>query len=530
MSSTVNVAEMVQSPPLQISSYQAALQTLEAERKQVQSSVLQLLSRKSALCSPSDLFEALITEEEIRRQSRQALYEELIFHSQMQEDTYSRLEDKLETLKNQLKTHQSLQDRKTKKPSIQSYDLIITVEHIGAIFDQGWEVHANHLYSHLFAPNEHPIVTAVGVHNSGKTHLLNLLMDTQLPTASTSGLSFKSLNMDLATQLILLDTPGLYKPLRHTDACANQEVTELLLNDIVLSLSDYFIYVVGNWTSIEQRFLQKIANHLAMTPNRVFREIIIIHNLKEINDNETLSTVWNRQIAAFAGTSQSTQIAARNPVNGKIEHKRVKWAKSEQCRHVSVVDDYSELGETINPWTVALVKTWLKGIVVSVPRDKSVIERFCSVTEQKLSIFYRQSISVKIHSSESMCIIGKVENKAQMRLTDMLLASGISDQSVENFTPPMDIVKTESHFIVCIDLPGVELEDVTLSRVETVTMLAGRRRCHEDKKAVWSQRERVKGDFIVSFSVPQEYEKRWSTVQLQHGVLTLQYPKDISHS
>ena len=524
MSACVSVAPSTVLP----SHYLHTLQVLTTESREVAASVLRLLRTGSSLCTPQDLLEVLISEEEIRRKSREALCAELVATGKAQIDSLSEMEIRLEHLKKQLTAQQVLKSRKTNQGSVQ-YDLTICTNSLKAMLDPGWPVHTTRQSNTVAQSKDRALVAVVGMHNAGKTHLLSKLMAAQLPSGSTPGLGFKCVDMDMGTGLVLIDTAGLYKPLGV--AGSKQEAMELLVNDIVLSLSDYFLCVVGNWTSIEQRFLQKVATSLASAPNRVFREVIVVHNLKEVTDAETLQAVWTRQIADIAGTAQHTQIAAVNPCSGKVETRGVFWAKSEQCRHVCLVDDYSELGDRVNPWTVALIKAWLKAIVVAVDRDKSVLERFVLTTEQKLSLFYRQTVNVTLRekSATEAVLTGKIQPTTQLQTTDFLLASSAAhDQSILSFSPAIDILQSDCHFQVCIDLPGVSLCDITLSRLNTVTVVRGRK--SDLGKGTCLQSERTRGEFVVSFSVPQEYEKRWSNICLSKGVLTLLYPKDTSNN
>lgn len=527
MSACVSVASPSQSAVLP-SHYLHTLQVLTTESREVTASVLRLLRTGSSLCTPQDLLEVLISEEEIRRKSREALCAQLVTAGRAQIDSIFELEIRLEHLKKQLTAQQTLKSRKTDQGSVQHYDLSVCINSLKAILDNGWRVHTTHQANTVLQSKTRALVAVVGMHNAGKTHLLSKLMSAKLPSGSLAGLGFKCVDMDTSTALVLVDTAGLYKPLRLPEAGSDQEAMELLVSDIVLSLSDYFLCVVGNWTSIEQRFLQKVAISLASVPNRVFREVIVIHNLKEVTDAETLQSVWTRQIADIAGTPQHTEVAAVNPCSGKVESRGVMWAKSEQCRHVCLVNDYCELGDRVNPWALALIKVWLKGIVVAVDRDKSVLERFILATEQKLSLFYRQSVTVTLRESSSTeaILLGQIQPLSQLQTTDLLLASSFHDQSILSFSPAFDILKSDRHFQVCIDLPGVSLCDVKLSRLSTVTVVRGRKA--DLGKGTCLQRERARGEFVLSFSVPQEYEKRWSDVRMSKGVLTLSYLKDTS--
>ena len=62
--------------------------------------------------------------------------------------------------------------------------------------------------------------------------------------------------------------------------------------DLVFEISDYFICVVNDFTSLDQRYLDKLQRNLQNSPSKTFREIIVIHNLKEVESQEILEHVW----------------------------------------------------------------------------------------------------------------------------------------------------------------------------------------------------------------------------------------------
>lgn len=60
-------------------------------------------------------------------------------------------------------------------------------------------------------------VAVVGLYDKGKTFVLNNLTNSNLPSGkkvTTKGISFKNVNMDSGTNLILLDTAGSYSPVK----------------------------------------------------------------------------------------------------------------------------------------------------------------------------------------------------------------------------------------------------------------------------------------------------------------------------
>lgn len=106
-------------------------------------------------------------------------------------------------------------------------------------------------------------MAVVGLFDKGKTFVLNNLTNCNLPSGkkvNTKGLSFKNVVVDYGTKLILLDTAGLiylnigsYSPVRISSefSVIEKEACELFILDLVFEISDYFICVVNDFTSLD---------------------------------------------------------------------------------------------------------------------------------------------------------------------------------------------------------------------------------------------------------------------------------------
>ena len=66
--------------------------------------------------------------------------------------------------------------------------------------------------------------------------------------------------MDNGTNLILVDTAGSYSPVKIESELSilEKEATETFIMDLVFEISDYFICVVNDFTSLDQRYLDKL--------------------------------------------------------------------------------------------------------------------------------------------------------------------------------------------------------------------------------------------------------------------------------
>mmetsp|Transcript_17504 Transcript_17504/g.17446 ORF Transcript_17504/g.17446 Transcript_17504/m.17446 type:complete len:100 (+) Transcript_17504:713-1012(+) len=96
--------------------------------------------------------------------------------------------------------------------------------------------------------------------------------------------------MDGGTKLILLDTAGSYSPVKieNENSITLKEQAENFILDTVFELSDYFICVVNDFTSLDQRFLDKITRSLQNSMKNRFKEVIVVHNFKDVTDKSEI--------------------------------------------------------------------------------------------------------------------------------------------------------------------------------------------------------------------------------------------------
>ena len=67
-----------------------------------------------------------------------------------------------------------------------------------------------------------------------------------------------------------------------------KEMSEHFIEDIIFELADYFLCVVNDFTSLDQRYLDKLTRNL-QNSTKVFREVIVVHNCKARARTRSLS-------------------------------------------------------------------------------------------------------------------------------------------------------------------------------------------------------------------------------------------------
>jgi 50S ribosome-binding GTPase len=267
---------------------------------------------------------------------------------------------------------------------------------------------------------EGAIVAVVGLYDKGKTFVLNNLSSSNLPSGkkvNTKGLSFKYVNVDGGTKLILLDTAGSYSPVKvqNNMSIIEREATEHFILELVFDVSDYFLFVVNDFTSLDQRYLDKLTRSLQTSANKSFREVIVVHNFKEVESQDILDHIWETQVKQIYadGSTQTTLVAATNPMTGKLEEKKVTWFKSPFTRHVCIVNHDSLLGMNHNPWSFSLLRYWLKAVLVPLNREFSVVDNVINFSDSKLSVYFKEKIDLVLADTDDP-LNKKIVNKVKL--------------------------------------------------------------------------------------------------------------------
>lgn len=103
----------------------------------------------------------------------------------------------------------------------------------------------------------------------------------------------------------------------------------------------------------------------------------------------------------------------------------------------------------------------------------------------------------------------------------------IYTQPVEaNWKPSADITETEDGYMVHAELPGVGIEDVSISVLDNVLTITGERsQLNTDESKNYRHKENRYGSFKRSFSLPPKVVADSINAEFKDGLLTLTIPK-----
>ncbi len=111
------------------------------------------------------------------------------------------------------------------------------------------------------------------------------------------------------------------------------------------------------------------------------------------------------------------------------------------------------------------------------------------------------------------------------RLEDVLDAAtfglGVGDKGYV-WTPAADVLETEQEFIILLELPGLDLSDVTVEAKAGDILVWGERRMERDQdQSVYHMLERSYGPFARRFSLTREADPASIRATLKDGLLTV---------
>ncbi len=94
------------------------------------------------------------------------------------------------------------------------------------------------------------------------------------------------------------------------------------------------------------------------------------------------------------------------------------------------------------------------------------------------------------------------------------------------YAPAVDMRETDSEYLLDVDLPGLQNDDIDITVVEDTLTLQGTRKAEQqNNEGGVHRRERSFGSFRRSFRFPGGVDAEKITARFEHGVLHVRVPK-----
>lgn len=128
--------------------------------------------------------------------------------------------------------------------------------------------------------------------------------------------------------------------------------------------------------------------------------------------------------------------------------------------------------------------------------------------------------------------LGALEDLSQdmERVFDSLLGRTVGTvlrgTNQDKFTPTLDVSDSDEAYMVYVDLPGVDPENVKVEMHDGKLTISGKREAaHEKSEHTYHRIERSSGNFVRAISLPGEVDIDQVDAQYTQGVLAIRLPK-----
>jgi HSP20 family protein len=102
----------------------------------------------------------------------------------------------------------------------------------------------------------------------------------------------------------------------------------------------------------------------------------------------------------------------------------------------------------------------------------------------------------------------------------------VATSAKQRWTPAMDLVEVDDHFVLKADLPGLAEEDVAIEVNDNVLTVSGERKSeHESRERGFYRVERAYGSFRRALTLPDGIDPDAISAKFDRGVLEVSIPK-----
>ena len=132
----------------------------------------------------------------------------------------------------------------------------------------------------------------------------------------------------------------------------------------------------------------------------------------------------------------------------------------------------------------------------------------------------------KVDKLEKQNVYNQWDPWAQMRAVENQMGRFIKDNSVD-FNPQEDIKKTPNEYIISMDIPGMQKDDINVEAKGGMLIVSGNRSSEvkEEKPHQFFRQERSFGNFFRTIALPDDAKTDHIDASYDKGVLTVKIPR-----
>ena len=305
-----------------------------------------------------------------------------------------------------------------KKKAEEFYDVIIDIDSINSLKEEGWQIKYNKERKEIYEKiiSEQTIKLGVlGLNNVGKSYLLSKIVNVDIPTGysiETKGISIKYSEIIKGEEkgMCILDSAGfetpllidkkdkenkmnenedqnknieslIYRDLIEEELSKDKAQTKRFIEELIISLSDIIILVVGKLTRTEQRLINRIKNIAKLNERNKIKSIIIVHNLAQYH---RISEVENhiKQYLLNSATFNllEKEVLGINGFNNRnylVEASEKSDDKEFDVYHYIMAKEGTEAGDYYNKLTIILIKQLYnrsnKRMAIDIPKEIALL-------------------------------------------------------------------------------------------------------------------------------------------------------------
>ena len=112
------------------------------------------------------------------------------------------------------------------------------------------------------------------------------------------------------------------------------------------------------------------------------------------------------------------------------------------------------------------------------------------------------------------------------RLFDELTRPFFDVEVLSEWIPPADIAENENHYVVTVEVPGIDMKALDVSFEEGVLIIKGEKTKPTEENECTYCAERYTGSFERRFRVPGHVDQEKIDATYHDGVLKITLPKD----
>ncbi len=123
-------------------------------------------------------------------------------------------------------------------------------------------------------------------------------------------------------------------------------------------------------------------------------------------------------------------------------------------------------------------------------------------------------------------LMGRLHREIDQLLGDTLSNGDATERQLGSWTPSVDVHEEPERFTVHADLPGVEAKDIQVTADKGVLTIRGARRLEKrENRQGYGRIERIEGEFLRRFTLPENARAEQIKARHTNGVLEVTIPK-----